>query len=414
MAKPTNGIGWIPDNTSNCTDPDAKKTLGFIGSVDRVVANYINWLFNCISQWINWLDQSVDVIYYVNSTKSNSNDGRTPDTAFQTLDYALSVVVSLGSVTATIELKDHAGVFYITQDRVFYNSNIRILATDPDAVVVFNCSDVGGYNTLRKFTLVDTNLQISVKTLGLAAAVNGAEDWANFSSAIWFSGDSSANIRCSDTLLFNSTISATGGTRTLARNVWEEYLTGYPVGVGSLKVSAVTISYGTLDYLYDTLYTAGTISVDNITTPKRWILNGIDEANPDNTFTGIMMNTITTITSFKLYGRPSSATGYYVSDVISIADDAGTVASKISVFIHDAFPSIAIADVTGTIIKDITVTPTIRGLTITIGGDSKAVAICGEIIILHSSTIQNSMTIVQVPRRRAMNVLCNLPDYLYY
>ena len=44
MAKPTNGIGWIPDNTSNCTDPDAKKTLGFIGSVDRVVANYINWL----------------------------------------------------------------------------------------------------------------------------------------------------------------------------------------------------------------------------------------------------------------------------------------------------------------------------------------------------------------------------------
>ena len=135
MTKPTVPMAWIPDNTTNITDPSSLKTDGFT-SDDYVNANYNNWLFNIVSQWINYMDQTHEVIYYVNSTKDDSNNGRTASTAFKTLDKALQIIEANGSSSAIIYLMDHAATFYVSNNHVFTNCNVRILATDPDLSLI--------------------------------------------------------------------------------------------------------------------------------------------------------------------------------------------------------------------------------------------------------------------------------------
>ncbi len=58
MVKPSEKLNWIPDNTTNITDPSGLKTAGFT-SGQKVVANFNNYLFNRASQWINWVDSTI-------------------------------------------------------------------------------------------------------------------------------------------------------------------------------------------------------------------------------------------------------------------------------------------------------------------------------------------------------------------
>jgi hypothetical protein len=53
MAKP-DYVGWIPDNTTNIVEPpDGKKDAGW-APVEKPPAQYFNWLFNLLSQWVNF------------------------------------------------------------------------------------------------------------------------------------------------------------------------------------------------------------------------------------------------------------------------------------------------------------------------------------------------------------------------
>ena len=63
MAKPTDKLEWIPDDTTNITEPSgAKKTNGFIA--EKPPFQFHNWIFNICSQWINYLDELVPSLAY--------------------------------------------------------------------------------------------------------------------------------------------------------------------------------------------------------------------------------------------------------------------------------------------------------------------------------------------------------------
>jgi len=55
--KPTDKPEWIPDNTTNITDPGAKATNGWGDSgVEAAPSEAFNWFWNRTSQWIDYLD----------------------------------------------------------------------------------------------------------------------------------------------------------------------------------------------------------------------------------------------------------------------------------------------------------------------------------------------------------------------
>lgn len=53
MAGKPSYVGWIPDNTTNIdTPPGGKLTVGWIA--EKPPYQYMNWLFNLLSQWVNF------------------------------------------------------------------------------------------------------------------------------------------------------------------------------------------------------------------------------------------------------------------------------------------------------------------------------------------------------------------------
>ncbi len=53
MAKPSY-VDWIPDNTTGiATPPGAKLDVGWV-SAEKPPYQYMNWLFNLLSQWVNF------------------------------------------------------------------------------------------------------------------------------------------------------------------------------------------------------------------------------------------------------------------------------------------------------------------------------------------------------------------------
>ena len=53
--KPTQKPAWIPDNTTNITDPGSKATNGWLTG-DTAPSQGFNWFWNRVSQWINYQD----------------------------------------------------------------------------------------------------------------------------------------------------------------------------------------------------------------------------------------------------------------------------------------------------------------------------------------------------------------------
>ena len=54
--KPTGKPEWIPDDTTNITDPGAKATNGWL-SGDAAPSEAFNWFWNLASQWIDYQDE---------------------------------------------------------------------------------------------------------------------------------------------------------------------------------------------------------------------------------------------------------------------------------------------------------------------------------------------------------------------
>ena len=57
--KPTQKLDWIPDNTTNITDPTSLKTNGYTLNAIPLSSNH-NWLFNRTSQWVDFIDTFYD------------------------------------------------------------------------------------------------------------------------------------------------------------------------------------------------------------------------------------------------------------------------------------------------------------------------------------------------------------------
>lgn len=61
MAKPSY-VGWIPDNTTGiATPPGGKLATGWL-SAEKPPFQYMNWFFNLVSQWVNFLGPSAPTV----------------------------------------------------------------------------------------------------------------------------------------------------------------------------------------------------------------------------------------------------------------------------------------------------------------------------------------------------------------
>jgi len=65
--QPTDVIGWIPDNTTNITDPASLKTNGYATGSTPLAVNW-NWITNRISQWVDYLKAVEDRTLRANTT----------------------------------------------------------------------------------------------------------------------------------------------------------------------------------------------------------------------------------------------------------------------------------------------------------------------------------------------------------
>lgn len=140
LIKPTDTLGWIPNNTTNITDPGAKKTAGFT-SLMKVSANENNWLFNRTSQWVDFLNLAY---YSADTTITATTSQTTLDAACEKLKsgfiiqnnatVTINFAGSLSPTAGTIEINNvHGGKLKLTSGTNYapgVNINIRNCTAD--------------------------------------------------------------------------------------------------------------------------------------------------------------------------------------------------------------------------------------------------------------------------------------------
>ncbi len=166
MVKPAEKLDWIPDNTTNITNPSGLKTAGFT-SGQKVSANFNNYLFNRASQWIDWIDTTI-----IEADTTITVDSAAEYTAMAALlssgvillnNSTLTVNIDLTiTPTTTLEINSISGgklifnsnpeFFYLNTSLHINNcsaeieirniKNIKNLAAGESAVKVINCSKV--------------------------------------------------------------------------------------------------------------------------------------------------------------------------------------------------------------------------------------------------------------------------------
>jgi len=135
MAKPTQKPAWVPDNSTNITDPGSKATYGWL-SGDAAPSEAFNWFWNRVSQWIDYVDA-------LDHFEGNHTIAVTDDA---TLAAAIAEVATLPknmnnyTLTITIATGSYALASAFTFDG-FYNGEIIITGTGSP---VLTSSGIGG------------------------------------------------------------------------------------------------------------------------------------------------------------------------------------------------------------------------------------------------------------------------------
>ncbi len=150
MTKPTSIPGWVA--TGATSEPSsARKTNGFASGATGYKPDYqeFNWFWALVSDWIAYLDAGLEVEFYVNqSTGSDSNDGSSSGSPFQTIAKAVSEIPVNGS--GIIKLSDET--HYISTDSassIFKNKafELQAISTSASLQLEFEIDDDGAGNT---------------------------------------------------------------------------------------------------------------------------------------------------------------------------------------------------------------------------------------------------------------------------
>ena len=156
--KPTDKPEWIPDNTTNITDPGSKATNGWLTG-DTAPSEAFNWFWNRTSQWIDYLDS-------LNSFVADYTISVTDTT---TLNSAITEIgtlpKNLNGYTFTLELADGTYTPSATLDfEGFYNGNIVVTRSGSGTVVI----DAG---TIRVLTLTDLKTYFIIDNITLQSDI---------------------------------------------------------------------------------------------------------------------------------------------------------------------------------------------------------------------------------------------------
>lgn len=177
--KPTEDIGWIPDNTTNIVDPSARKTAGYVdGVLGTPPAGEHNWIFNRLSQWQKYLKGFTNN-YYVDPV---SGDDANPGTAlepFETFPHMVDQVNEGGRAVVTLK-----GNIDITADMTIWDKTIYIV---PDTTEEINFTSLAGGGT-DDDTLYHIKLEGSASIVSFAKINIPSADYDTFQSAFLASG----------------------------------------------------------------------------------------------------------------------------------------------------------------------------------------------------------------------------------
>ena len=122
IIKPSDVLGWIPDNTTNITNPGSVKTAGFT-SLQKVSSSFNNWLFNRASQWIDFVNNSY---FTENATITVTNNTELDELCEKLkkgfmIDNDVTVTINFGgtALTPTSEIVEinniHGGKLYLSR-----------------------------------------------------------------------------------------------------------------------------------------------------------------------------------------------------------------------------------------------------------------------------------------------------------
>lgn len=177
--KPTEDIGWIPDNTTNITDPSSRKTAGYVdGVLGTPPAGEHNWIFNRLSQWQAYLKGFTNNFYVDPAGGDDANPGTALE-PFETFPHAIDQVNEGGRAVITLK-----GDIDIIADDTIWDKTIYIV---PDTTEEINFTYLagGGTNddTLYKITLAGSASLVSFAKVNVPAA-----DYDTFQSAFLATG----------------------------------------------------------------------------------------------------------------------------------------------------------------------------------------------------------------------------------
>jgi len=141
MAKPTQKISWVPDNTTNIADPGSKATYGWLFEEAAPSAAF-NWFWNRVSQWINY----IDALDYLESDHTiNVTFAGDPDLAIAIAEIA-ALPKNLNGHTLTVNIA--TGSYALSNSLFFsdfYNGEIVITGTGSP---VLTRPGLGGFSLL--------------------------------------------------------------------------------------------------------------------------------------------------------------------------------------------------------------------------------------------------------------------------
>ena len=152
--KPSQKPAWIPDNTTNITDPGSKATNGWLTG-DTAPSPGFNWFWNLISQWIDYIDETGHfVANYTINVAVGQIDTAIAEIAALPRDlngYTLTIDFATGThePSDTIAIED------------FRNGDIVITGGSSSAKTIIDTSVNGGTEDCLKIRNCSANIEIS-------------------------------------------------------------------------------------------------------------------------------------------------------------------------------------------------------------------------------------------------------------
>lgn len=181
---PAQALGWIPDNTTNILDPGSRKTAGYT-PLTAPAAQEHNWIFNVVSQHINYMRNMVNVTKYCDlSGGSDTTGDGTILAPYANIDRALNdlapgsaAVIYLKNDTASSDVQ-----YTIAADHDLYNQSILFdkygTNSGNNCIVQHSTYVSSNFNYIRALNLHNSIVSANTSIKHQTAVPYGLYSWA--------------------------------------------------------------------------------------------------------------------------------------------------------------------------------------------------------------------------------------------